>query len=450
MRKTTKIGVVSILVGALACLVPVAAAGPAGTVRVSISSAGVEADGESWWPSISRDGRFVAFRSLASNLLGPGVDTNGKGDIFVRNLDKGGTVRVSVSSSGAQSNGHSKRPSISADGRYVAFQSMAWNLVPGDTNQREDIFVHDLWTETTTRVSVTSAGAQSNHYSFLPDISEDGRFVAFGSWATNLVPGDTNGDAVIEQGSDVFVHDRKSKTTTRVSLTNTGGQAWGGASGGPSISADGRYVVFLSSATNLLGPGGDTNSASDVFVRDLQAATTKRVSVGSGGTQANDHSFNDPDAISADGRYVVFQSDADNLAGAGADTNGETDVFVHDHLTGNTTKVSRSPGGEANGWSDFANISADGRTIVYASLADNILGAGGDTNGVFDVFTYDRNTGITTRVSVSASGEEANDESTFPSISANGLRIAFQSDATNLLGPGGDTNGVKDVFVRGS
>ena len=313
------------------------------TSRISVNSAGAQANGDSGGGAISADGRYVAFSSYASNLV-PG-DTNAMPDIFVHDRDadnngvfdelgpgKTSTERVSIDSTGAQANGGSWGETISADGRYVAFISDATNLVPGDTNGATDIFVRDRQTNTTERVSVDSAGAQANDFSGQPSISADGRYVAFWSYATNLVPGvpgDTNG------AYDVFVRDRLAGATERVSIDSTGMQS-DGYSYQPSISADGRYVAFLSDATNLVP--GDTNGMPDIFVHDRDAdnngvfdelgpgkTSTERVSIDSTGTQADGYSF--WLSISADGRYVAFRSAATNLVPG--DTNGKTDVFVH-------------------------------------------------------------------------------------------------------------------------
>src|SRR5437870_4266363 len=233
------------------------------TERVSVASDGTQGNGASDGAAISGDGRFVAFRSSASNLV-PG-DTNGTFDVFVHDRQTGETVRASVASDGAQGNGASNTPAISADGRFVAFTSSASNLVPGDTNSTDDVFVRDRQTRQTTRVSVASDGTQSNGLSLYQSISADGRFVAFPSAATNLVPGDTNAKA------DTFVHDRMTGATERVSVASDGTQG-NGDSGVPAISADGRFVAFESDATNLVPV--DTNSSRDVFVRATGTPTT--------------------------------------------------------------------------------------------------------------------------------------------------------------------------------
>ena len=203
--------------------------------RLSVDSAGNQANDSSVNPSISADGRFVAFESNASNIV-PG-DTNNTSDIFVRDLSTNTTTRVSVDSAGNQANKVSSQPSISANGRFVAFTSEASNLVPGDTNNVADIFVRDLLTNTTTRVSVDSAGNQGNLVSSDPSISANGRFVAFQSQGSNVVPGDTNNT------NDIFVRDLLTNTTTRVSVDSAGNQA-NSFSQDASISADGRCVAL--------------------------------------------------------------------------------------------------------------------------------------------------------------------------------------------------------------
>jgi Tol biopolymer transport system component len=259
------------------------------------------------------------------------------------------------------------RPAISADGRYVAYDSYATNLVPGDTNGWPDVFVHDTVSGTTTRVSVSSAGEQGNRDSYLGAISADGRYVAFESWSSNLVPGDTNG---VE---DRFVRDTVTNTTTRVVV--------GG--GSVALSADGRYVAFDSEEHDLVP--GDTNGVRDVFVLDTVAKTTARASVSSTGVQGIWESY-DP-AISADGRYVAFTSGAYNLVAD--DTNTRGDVFVRDTVAKTTTRVSLGAAGQqGNGNSSQPSISADGRYVAFTADASNLVP--GDTNGVEDVFVRDR------------------------------------------------------------
>jgi len=263
---------------------------------------------------ISADGRFVAFAS-ADNSLVPG-DTNNTCDVFVKDLETGVIERVSVSSAGAQGNNMSVFPSISCDGRIVAFYSWATNLVAGDSNGMIDVFVRDRTANVTTRVSVHNSGAQGNYNSAYPSISCDGRFVAFLSYASNLVTGDTNVDIDGEPISDIFVHDRMSGTTTRVSVDSAGAQS-NGKSCCASISGDGRFVGFASMASNLVA--GDTNNAEDVFVHDRQTGATTRVSTSSAGVQGN--SYSGGLSLNHDGRYVAYSSWATNLV-AGDTDNG--------------------------------------------------------------------------------------------------------------------------------
>jgi len=399
--------------------------------RVSISSAGQQGNGSSFYPSISADGRYVAFYSDATNLVAG--ETNVKYDVFVYDRKTHKTRRVSVSSTGQQGNDDSLDPSISADGRYVAFYSYATNLVAGDTNGTYDIFVYDRRKHKTRRVSVSSGGQEGNGDSYDPSISADGRYVAFDSAASNLVAGDTNGTY------DIFVYDRSKHKTRRVSVSS-GGQEGNGDSLDPSISADGRYVAFESYASNLVA--GDANNKTDVFVYDRKTHKTRRVSVTSGGQQGNDDSTNP--SISADGRYVAFYSYATDLVAG--DTNVKYDVFVYDRKTHKTRRVSVSSGGqEGNGNSLAPSISADGRYVAFHSYASNLVA--GDSNNIVDVFVYDRRKHKTRRVSVSSGGQQGNSFSLDPSISADGRYVAFHSYASNLVA--GDTNDKSDVFVYG-
>lgn len=409
--------------------------------RVSVDSAGNQAIDWSNQASISANGRFVAFRSVATNLV-PGY-ANNQGDIFVRDLLTNTSTRVLVDEAGNRANGGFlfSSPSISGDGRFVAFESDASNLVPEDTNNKPDIFVRDLSANTTTRISVSSSGDRANDYSYSPSISGDGRFVAFQSQASNLVPGDTNNT------SDIFVRDLLTNTTTLVSVSSSGDRANGGSIS-PSISADGRFVAFASVASNLVP--GDTNNQGDIFVRDLSTNTTTLVSVSSSGDRGNDLSFHN--SISGDGRFVAFQSNASNLVLG--DTNNSTDIFVRDLSTNTTTLVSvNSAGDRANTYSILPSISADGRFVAFQSEASNL--APGDTKNQTQIFVRDRLTNTTTLLSVDSAGNPGNTpvdpagnpggNTRYPSISADGRFVVFDSEATNLVP--GDTNNSRDIFL---
>jgi len=400
------------------------------TQRVSLTWRGLQANGGSRDATVSADGRHVAFRSDASNLVRN--DTNGIADVFVRDLLTGMTERVSVASGGTQSNGGSTFPSISADGRFVAFGSDATNLVAGDTNVTLDVFVRDRLAGTTERVSVGSSGIEANDRSLLPSISADGRYVVFGSSASNLVAGDTNG------APDIFIRDRQAGTTERVGVGSGGEEPDFGAAYGR-ISADGRYVAFWSFATNLVS--GDTNGFWDVFVLDLQTGTIERVSVDSLEQEGDEDSIDA--SISSDGRFVVFQSQASNLVAG--DTNGNRDVFVRDRSNGTTQRVSvDSAGAQAIGTSWGGRISQDGRWVSFFSYSPDLVA--GDTNGFPDIFVRDLQGGTTERVSLTSWGGQTNGYSESPTISGDGRFVTFLSAGSNLVA--GDTNGLEDIFLR--
>jgi hypothetical protein len=337
------------------------------TTRVSVASGGVQANNFSDSPAVSADGRYVVFRSAASNLV-PG-DTNGKIDVFVHDRTTNQTTRASVASDGTEGNADSgglRTQGISADGRYTVFTSAASNLVTDDTNGVSDVFVHDAVTGRTSRASVATDATQANNASDGPGISADGRVVAFHSTASNLVPSDTN------NSFDVFVHDMVTGQTDRISVSSGGLQA-NSFSSSPGISADGRYVAFRSQATNLVT--GDTNGQLDVFVRDRVAGRTDRVSTASDGTQGNGASGgptgSETPTLSANGRYVAFPSTASNLVDG--DNNGVADVFVRDLLTGVVRRVSLTEAGTENATtSGFAVLSSDGRFVTFHLTPTNV------------------------------------------------------------------------------
>ena len=407
------------------------------TTRISLANDGSQGNAPSEYASISADGRYVAFDSDASNLVIN--DTNNEEDVFVHDRWTGTTERVSITSNGDQADGRSFGRATSADGRFVAFTSYADNLVSGNVNNNGNIFVHDRQTGITELISVAIDGSQGNGFSHLPSISADGRYVAFHSWASNLVSDDTNGKG------DEFVRDRQTGITERISIASDGTQG-NGESDHPSISADGRFVAFSSSAWNLVS--GDTNNFCDegsncwdVFVHDRQTGITERISVASDGTQGNGESA--LPSISADSRYVAFASGANNLVVE--DTNSSWDIFVHDRQMGETERISvASDGSQGNFASSEPSISVDGRYVAFHSLASNLVS--GDTNEKFDIFFHDRQTGFTERVSVAIDGKQGNEMSITPSISGDGRFIAFYSFASNLVI--GDTNGCQDVFVH--
>jgi Tol biopolymer transport system component len=343
------------------------------TTRVSVDRRGGDPNDDSVDASVSADGRRVAFTSYASDLVAS--DTNGASDVFVRDLPAGTTTRVSVDTAGGEPNGASDLPWISADGRYVAFTSLASDLMAGDGNHAGDVFLRDLVAGTTTRVSVDVAGGDADGPSYDPTVSADGRHVAFTSFATDLVGGDANG------AWDVFLRDVVAGTTTRVSVDAAGGDA-GADSFATSLSATGRYVAFFSSAADLVAP--DPNGAIDVFLRDVVAGTTTRISDDAAGGPADGPSFSA--SVSATGRYVAFYSQATDLAGA--DANRTDDVFVRDVPAASTVRVSVDlAGGDPDGLSVSPSLDASGRVVAFSSWASDLVA--GDGNGVSDVFLVD-------------------------------------------------------------
>jgi Tol biopolymer transport system component len=458
-----------------------------GIERVSESEPGVGGYGDSYTPSISSDGRYVAFDSEADLVE---EDTNdGDLDVYVYDRDAATptTTAVSVIGPGLENEGetgeyHSYNPSISADGMRVAFESYAGDLVENDTNNDFipvlDVFVRDLDDETTVLVSGTTDDipeapsraegdwSSGNGNSQNPSISADGRYVAFDSNADNLVENDSNYER------DVFVHDLDTGDTVLVSVNSEGEQAVGDESSyAPSISGDGRYVAFYSDAYNL-DPVDEPDYNYNIFVHDRDAngdgdydeqdveggISTVRITKSLDGTGDADGDCYDP-VISEDGRYVAFYSDADNLVET--DTNDGYDVFVHDLQTGETELVNVSSDEEqAEYGSDsyVTGLSSDGRYISFTSDAENLVDD--DENGYTDVFVRDTVAGTTTRITADDSGNEANGNSGEKeefcwvtcgdtggtAISADGRYVAFNSEADNLVET--DTLGYTDVFVK--
>ena len=398
--------------------------------RISVASGGSQANGSSEAPSISSDGAIVAFISNATNLVA--ADTNSAADVFVRDLDTGITQRVSVASAGTQANDDAFTLALSADGRFVAFGSYATNLVVGDTNAKIDVFIRDRDTGTTERVSVTSLGVQADNESFSPAISSNGRYVAFRSDATNLVLIDTN------NSSDIFVHDRLNGLTERVSVASDGTQA-NGDSISPAISSDGRFVAFSSKASNLVVD--DTNNKVDIFLHDRQTDTTERIAGPAEFDTGSGILIVSP-AISPDGGFLGIRSNANDLVAG--DTNNSFDTFLVDSDTLVVERISVSSSEvEGNSDSSQPSISSNNRYAVFSSIATNLVLQ--DTNGSEDVFVRDRDLGQTRRVSFAFDGSEGDDDSFSAVISADGQFVAFTSLAENLVAT--DTNGVSDIFV---
>ena len=433
---------VSLGLGALAAT---AAAAPQDLELVSRATGmnGPKGDGFSIVPSVSADGRYVAFSSRAANLHPD--DTDATVDVFVRDLQTDTTTLVSRAdgADGADGNDTSNNPAISDDGRRVAFYSQATNLHPDDSDALPDVFVRDLETNTTTLVSraAGAAGAKANAAEFIvPKISADGNHVAFSSIATNLHPDDS------DSTYDVFVRNLQTDTTTLVSrAAGADGAKGNGTSLNPDLSADGRHVAFSSQATNL--HPNDNDSTSDVLVRDLQTNTVTLVSraTGTNGAKGNVNSQNA--AINATASRVAFSSQATNLDPADGD--GLADVYLRDLQTNTTTLVSRATGADGakgDGFSAEPAISADGTRIAFYGHAANLHP--GYTDGFSDVFLRDVLTHTTEVVSraAGATGVKGNAGSQPPAISADGRFVAFDSSASNLHPD--DLDFIRDVFLR--
>ena len=406
----------------------------------------------SFGPSISADGQLVVFDSYASNLTP--TDTNGHTrDVFLRDLSRGVTTLISFNRTGNGSgNRESKNPLISADGRFVAFESDANDLVPNDLNDTRDVFVRDVVNGITHLVTMNgTATGSADGSSDVAGISADGRFVLFRSGARNLILGvpDSNRD------EDLFVRDVVAGVTHLVSMNLAGQHA--GVAPGAAMSGNGRFVAFVTGATNMAAGVADTNGVLDVFVRDIQAGTTSLISVsrdgnatgaGESGQQAISRRSL---AISADGRYVAFNSSATNLVANFTDLNGsDSDVYLRDRQAGTTTLVSVNSQGSGGGnqglpYNDVA-MTPDGHHVAFTSAATNLVDGPGYYSYVNNVFVRDVLSGITRLASINAAGNFGSIGAANPALSVDGRFVVFTSNDGTLTPD--DADGRKDVFVR--
>ncbi|WP_203744781.1 PD40 domain-containing protein [Actinoplanes cyaneus] len=388
---------------------PAVAASSGSTALVDVAADGTPGNGLVSYTDISADGRYVAFVSEADNLV-PG-DADNVADVFVRDTVGGTTTLVSGAPGGQPANGRAHwGVAISGNGRYVAFTSMASNLIAGDTNNRPDIFVHDRQTGVTTRENVFTGGRQVSGPSFFGTISDNGRHVEF------LIGGgaDTDDEGVPVAMQTAFVHDRQTGRTTRV------GRPVGGGPGlimlDATVSGNGKRVVFTGWGDWL----GDGTTGAGVYVYDLASRVTVRATRLSVGSAAGT-------SISRDGGRVGWHSEDRHVP---ADTNSLSDVYVHDLITEGTTLVSAGRSGSASG-GGAGRLTRGGRYVVFSSTATDLVAS--DANGsVADVFVRDLNTGRTTAASVTATGATGNGDSSSPVASADGSRVAFLSRATDL------------------
>ncbi len=399
------------------------------TRLMSIGLGGMAANGSSAHAAISADGRYVAFDSDASNLV-PG-DNNNRRDVFVRFVASNSIVRASLTSTGAQSTGTAQEPSLSADGQRVAFFTDG-ALVPADTNGVDDIYVRDIGSNQTIWVSQGVAGVSANGLSNWPSISGNGRFVAFNSVASNLVAADGNGV------QDVFVRDLLLNVTERVSVDSNEVEASGGGGGSfdSSISNDGLRVVFSSNETSLAA--GTSARVRHIHLRDRALGTTTLLTVTPGGSPippppglVDEYSSQDP-SISSDGAWVMFHSTSPDLVSG--DLNGVEDVFRVSATGGSMTRVGLSTF-EGQGEGANAMINSNGRYITFSS----------DFSGQREIYRYDADLVTTATFSVDTLGAPANGASRDSVISGDGRTIAFLSTATNL---GGTVSGGTNVYVR--
>lgn len=403
--------------------------------RVNMSTAlNQSANGQ--FPTLNENGRYVLFWTDDSKLI-PN-DFNSTGDIYLRDRQINETVRVSIGNGNVEANNLTfAENDISDNGTLIVYASNATNLIGGDTNGFTDIFVFDRGLGAVARASITFNEIQTNGPSYKPVISGDGRFVAFRSQASNIVANRSSTQP------DIFLFDRAGQPGARMAQINVHSNGTPANqednNGRIAINSNGNFIAFDSIATNLVG--NDTNGRRDIFLRDRTTNKTTRISLGLNGAQANGHSSHP--AISATGRYIAFRSEANNLVEG--DTNNFADIFVYDREEDTITRVNVSREGEqANSNAEMPGITSNGRFVSFQSTAKNMVA--GDVNNTADIFVHDRNTGVTTVVSIAGNGAQANGfNAPIHSISGDGGFIAFESVANNLVQ--NDTNNSNDIFV---
>lgn len=412
----------------VACLAGIGSAS-AEIRRVSVSAAGEQGNGRSLVPSISADGHLIAFASEVNTLVDG--DTNGEPDVFVKNMTTGEIRRVSATAVGVQGNGLSSGASINADGTVVAFHSLATNLVEGDTDEDADIYVKNLVTGEVRRASVSGAGEGGAGYSLFPAISADGNMVAFSSFA-RLAPEDT------DSLEDVYV---KNMTTGEITFVkaSASGESEDAAQTEVAISADGKVVAFASDAVTLTPD--DTNNREDVFIKNLTTGEFRRVSVSAMGAQGNERS--DEPSLSADGRFIAFASEAGNLIDG--ENHQGSDIFVKNLTTGEVRQATTNAEGKpATGEVSYSpSLSAEGNVVAFVSNANDLVP--NHTMPNEDIYVKEMSTGAIRLASSNNVGAYGNDNSTGTRLSADGRKVSFESEASNLVE--GDTNDKHDIFV---
>lgn len=424
-------------------------------VIASIDSTGVTTSQDSTHPTLSRDGSIVTF--VSAGTLVP-EDTNQVGDIYLFERKRSVTTLISINTDGTPADGPSENPHVSGNGMRVVFESTATNLVAGDNNQKSDIFLRDLETQETTRISIGFANTESAGNSTSPSISNDGRFISFVSDATNLLaPGEKT-----TSRTDIFVYDTRNGTTQRVAPlgTTVATVEPSGPSFDAEISADGRYVAYTSTANNIV-VGIDPAGIRNVFRWDRLTGDIILVSVGPASVPADLDCFNPH--INDDGNFIVFDTASAVMLGPInprlnlLDNNAASDVFRRDVKRSITQRADRTPGEDPAGRSDpfpgdaFRGwISGDGSLVIYQTDAPNLLNGGNDDNGSPDIYLTNMNNGVTVRVSVQADGSQVSSNALlppdFPVISADGTAVAFQADSRPAIRLG-SKDGVVDIFV---
>lgn len=407
------------------------------TVRTSdTNSSGLQPNGNSLAVEYSLDGRYAVFFSSASNI--DAGDVNGETDVFWVDHLAGSRKLISRNASGDSATGASRFPDITPDGRYVVFESEADDLVPDDKNKARDVFVVDTFNGAIDRVSIASNGEEGEFGSSTGSISDDGRYVAFHS--------DAQFEDDANTSSDIYLRDRILGTTRLMSTDSTNTTAVGD-SFDAELSGDGGIVVWVADTDNAIP--GDSNGHPDIIWRTTGLSIKVLISSPNSGAQANGGSAS-PD-ISNDGSYVVFNSSATNLVTG--DTNGESDVFrwyINDAPTNPLIRISQDGvGSEPNGFSFWPSINADGSKVVYSSMADNLLPAGAlplDVNGLIDVYLWEE--GINSMGSRTVLLDSTNGQSVRGAISPDGSVLGYDTSATNIGFQ--DSNAALDVVSRGS
>lgn len=399
---------------------------PGNNEAVTVNTSGGSPNSNASGLSSSLDGRYVVFQSNATDLVSSPTVTGSNSQIYIRDRYTNTTQLVSVNSAGTNAgNSWSQAPTISSDGRYVAFNSPATNLTATNPGGTIEVYVRDLVNQTTTLASASSTGAAANSTAYDGSISGDGNFVVFRSSASNLMSG------VVPSSEQVFMKDLTDSSVKLISKNASGAMANANTTG-PRVSCEGRFIVFLTNATNL---PGQTSAIWNIYLADMLhggAITDITPNVPSG------TSFGAM-TISCNGAYIGFNSDASNLVSS--DTNSQVDAFVYDRIANSFDLVSKSSGGTlGNGTSGEVSVSNDGRFAAYSSGATNLVSS--DTNNDYDIFLHDRLSGTTELVSKNASGTQANGFSFQPNISSNAKYIVYASTATNLISGYSNSNGL--------